>query len=391
MALSLNIWNVALALGAAQGILLAAFLILHKINRAANRILAIFLIIAAAIIAAPEIVRSYHAIFPHLIGSTFTINFLLGPALYFYVQSLSTGAFVWHRKLFLHFLPFLVCTVYLLPFYLQDGDYKLAFFGRVVAEGLPLDFIIIWGLACIHVIAYFYATIRLIKQHSQKIIHAFSSIEKINLAWLRHLALGSACIWTIYFGAFILHVFKIEIDPYGKLDYVFGYAMSVLVYAIGYKGLKQPEIFSGSAFASAASPEAKKYERSGLTPEKAEEYVGRLVQFMEKEKPFKNAELTLAELAAGLSVSPNHLSQIINDALGQSFFDFVNAYRVKEAQKALHDPSNRNLTILAIAYEAGFNSKSTFNTAFKKHTRMTPSQFKRRFDHTRSDDSSTLN
>jgi len=391
MALSLNIWNVALVLGAGQGIFLAGFLILHKINRTANRFLAIFLAIAAVIITAPEIARSYHAVFPHLIGSTFTINFLLGPMLFFYVQSLSTGAFAWQRRRLLHFLPFLVCTFYLLPFYLHGGDYKRAFFRRVIAEGLPGDFIIIWGLACLHVIAYFYVTLRLTKQHSQKVMHTFSSIEKINLAWLRHLTIGSACIWTVYLGAFILHVFKIEIDPYGKLDYIFGYAMSVLTYAIGYKGLKQPEIFSGNGAALITSLNGKKYERSGLAPERAEEYVEKLIQFMEKEKPFKNAELTLPELAARLAFSPNHLSQIINDNLGQSFFDFVNAYRVKEAQKALHDPSNRNLTILAIAYDAGFNSKSTFNTVFKKHARMTPSQFKKRFDHTRSDDSPDLN
>jgi AraC-like DNA-binding protein len=125
--------------------------------------------------------------------------------------------------------------------------------------------------------------------------------------------------------------------------------------------------------------------------EKAAAYTGKLIQFMEREKPFKKAELMLPELAASLSISPNHLSQILNDNLGQSFFDFINAYRVKEAQQALLDPSKQHLTILAIAYEVGFNSKSTFNTVFKKHTQMTPSQYKKRFERTRLGDSSLLN
>jgi hypothetical protein len=83
----------------------------------------------------------------------------------------------------------------------------------------------------------------LIEKHAQKILKIFSHLEKINLAWLRNLTLGSACIWTLYLIAFILYIFRIEFDPYGRVDHVFGYALSILVYGIGYKGLKQPEIF----------------------------------------------------------------------------------------------------------------------------------------------------
>jgi AraC-like DNA-binding protein len=151
-------------------------------------------------------------------------------------------------------------------------------------------------------------------------------------------------------------------------------------------GLRQPEIFSGLNSAPLPMPNSKKYERSGLAPEKAEEHSAKLIHCMETAKPFKNAELTLQELAAQLSIPPNHLSQVINDKLGQNFFDFINGYRVKEAQQALRDPAKQHLTILAIAYEAGFNSKSAFNAAFKKHTDMTPSQFKKTSQPARQDD-----
>ena len=207
--------------------------------------------------------------------------------------------------------------------------------------------------------------------------------EKISLAWLRRLALVNAGVWLLYLASFVLYVCKIEVDPYGIMDYVFGYAMSVLVYAIGYKGLKQPEIFSGGEIDLLMKQNGKKYERSSLTPEMADDYAAKLQQHMDAVKPFKNAELTLPELAAGLAISPNHLSQIINEKFGQNFFDFINGYRLKEAERALLDPDLGHLTILAIAYEAGFNSKSAFNVAFKKYAEMTPSQFRKLSHRTR--------
>ncbi|MGH7493668.1 MAG: helix-turn-helix domain-containing protein [bacterium] len=395
----MNLRGIALVLGAAQGLFLAAFLLGHKKqNRRANRILAWFLILSTVTIAAPELVRNYYAVLPHLVGATFTIPSLLGPVLFFYVKCLIAGVqsslYDGHvqsrlrvRKMALiHFLPFLTFTAYLIPFYLQSGNTKIAFFKNATAQGLPLDFMLIWGLQCLHVIAYFGATVRLIQQHSQRLKNSFSYVEKINLRWLRNLIIGNAGLWFLYLGAFILYVFRIEIDPWGVLDYAFGYAMSVLVYGIGYVALRQPEVFSGAKLEPANPQNSRKYERSGLSPEKAEAYARELKNYMVKHQPFKNPELTLQELAAKLSLPPNHLSQIINDNLGQNFFDFINSYRVKAAQQALLDPAGEHLTILAIAYEAGFNSKSAFNAAFKKHAGMSPSQFKKTSSRTRQDD-----
>ncbi len=394
---SLNLWGIILVLGATQGLFLAAFLLRHKKHgRTANRILAAFLILSVLIIASPELVRKYHAVLPHLIGSTFTIPLLLGPILFFYVKCLIAGMRPgWHEAPedarlhtfpLLHFLPFLAFTAYLLPFYLQNGDDKVAFFKTAAAQGLPMDFMIIWGLQCLHFVVYFGATVQLIKKHSQRLKNSFSYLEKINMHWLRNLIIGNAGIWLLYLVSFILYALRIEIDPWGVLDYAFGYTMSVLVYAIGYFALQQPEVFAGVQVVPPVMQNSKKYERSGLAPEQAEAYTRELIDCMEKDQPFKNAELTLPELATKLSIPPNHLSQILNENLGQNFFDFVNSYRIKAAQQALLDPAKKYLTILAIAYEAGFNSKSVFNAAFKKHAGMTPSQFKKMSSRTRQDD-----
>ena len=98
---------------------------------------------------------------------------------------------------------------------------------------------------------------------------------------------------------------------------------------------------------------------------------------MSEKKPYLENELTLAKLAEMLSVPQHHLSQILNEKLNQNFFDFVNNYRIQEAKKLLVSPDGGLLTILAIAEEVGFNSKSAFNNAFKKVTNTTPSEFRK--------------
>lgn len=120
-----------------------------------------------------------------------------------------------------------------------------------------------------------------------------------------------------------------------------------------------------------------KYKTSALLPETVEQVLPRLMQLMEQEKVFLNADLTLKSLAARLSVHYNYLSQIINEQMKQSFNDFINGYRIEEARKKLVDPAEKDKTVLDIAYETGFYSKSVFNTAFKKFTGMTPSQYRK--------------
>ncbi len=99
---------------------------------------------------------------------------------------------------------------------------------------------------------------------------------------------------------------------------------------------------------------------------------------MDSEKPFFDSNLKLSQLAKMLSTTSNHLSQVINDHRKQNFFDFINGYRIDQAKRLLLDSSHQNYTLLSIAYEVGFNSKSAFNTAFKKHTSETPSRFRDR-------------
>ena len=98
---------------------------------------------------------------------------------------------------------------------------------------------------------------------------------------------------------------------------------------------------------------------------------------MDTEKPYRQSNITIQELAELISIPKHHLSQVINDRLGKNFYDFINQYRVAEAQLMLLNPKYRHLTNLAVAEEAGFNSKATFNAVFKKQTGQTPSEYVR--------------
>jgi AraC-like DNA-binding protein len=168
-----------------------------------------------------------------------------------------------------------------------------------------------------------------------------------------------------------------------------------VIFALGYLGVRQPGIFSAlqdqaqSHTAEQASDSVArdsvtavpvsrdKYRKSALTSSQSETILHTLQKVMAQQKPYLDSDLNLPKLAEILEISSHHLSQVINERLEVNFFDFVNRHRVEEAKKQLAKVQRRRPNILTIALDAGFNSKSAFYTAFKRHTEMTPSQFRR--------------
>jgi len=173
------------------------------------------------------------------------------------------------------------------------------------------------------------------------------------------------------------------------------------VYAMGYMGLRQPEIFryetaeypvqvsvaptiAQSPAVSATISEAPaieletpRYDRSGLGETEAAKLEKDLFVLMDRDRPWTDSELTLADLAARLGTTPHKLSEVLNTQIGKTFYDFVNGYRVRDVQRRIQSGEARTRKMLALALDAGFASKSTFNQAFKKHTNQTPSDYGR--------------
>ena len=224
------------------------------------------------------------------------------------------------------------------------------------------------GLNILQTGIYLFFTLQILKKNEHTLKHLYSNNVALQVEWLKKLTVlmfGLMGVFTLALIFFLLTKYVAVIEN------VLALSRAAVVYAIGYIAIKQPGIISG------VLPEkpVEKYQHSPLPSEQAQQYADRLLQFMDDEKPYLNSDLKLPDLANRLSISTNHLSQVLNRNLQVNFFDFVNQYRVKEAQQKLLDPQFRHLTNLAIAYDSGFSSKASFNRVFKKHTGKTPSQF----------------
>ncbi len=258
----------------------------------------------------------------------------------------------------------------MLPFYFSSGEEKIIEIGRIKTFAAEPVFLLVATIQVIHVFVYMIPVRIILKQYNEKIRNTKSSLERINLRWLR----TGTTLYLIVFGFMqlltTLQVFGIPtVDLYHTSIPLI---VTGIIYGLGYMGLRQPEIFSPAEEMAAG----KKYEKSALTHEVAREYSSKVKGYVEAEKPYLESELTLPLLADRVGIPAYQLSQVINESLGANFFDFINGYRVEEAKRLLQDPSKSAYTILAIAEEAGFNSKSAFNAAFKRFAGQTPSEFR---------------
>lgn len=382
-------------LAAAQAAFLAvALLILRHGNRVANRFLAVFLA-AFAVQLFDEfmgVARFYDQV-PDLVALKWTTTLLYGPCLYLYCRAMtSTEPFRIGRMTWLHFLLPATRPPLAVPFFALPEDRKLAFiYGQFEPAGANEE-LLAWiagtgtWVNVVQIGVYVVWSYVVLTRHRREIRDQFSYLERVNLRWLRFLVISYGLIFLsgvfLFLGADALNIVQ-EVSIGTYLLFI------VVVYAIGFMGLRQPEIFTRlipAADATSNNIASRKYRKSALSTEARQNVLTRLQAYMRKERPYLDNELTLPQLAQGIDVPSHQLSQSINEGLGKSFFDFVNEYRVDEAKQALQRPVARRPNILTIAHDAGFNSKSAFYRAFRKHGGITPSEFRRAVDSANSDE-----
>src|ERR1700752_3458676 len=353
-------------LGAAQGVLLALALITRKAgNRTANRLLAaLTLVIAIVVTGAVLVTSNYVFVFPHLSRLHHPIAFLAAPLLYLYLRELTSRGPKFRSADLLHFIPFVICTAYLLPYYLQSRLEKInVLSAEYLQESFGRWYYIRSAVFIIQVLVYLILIIAVIIEFSRRVKLRPSTRDRALMFEMRFLVVATAVLWIAVVLRYAFETMPNLLVPLGA---------SLLIYALGYLKMSNTESFGDNQ----EDPSVRKYEKSTLTPERSERYLEKLLNLMEKDRPFTDSSLTIQKLAQKLSVPPNHLSQTINERLSQTFSDFINSYRVEEAKRKLIDPAFRHLSILGIAEEVGFNSKSSFNSVFKKHTHMTPSELR---------------
>lgn len=388
------IFAVIYLLGAIHGGILALVLAQKGENKLPNKILALMMV-AFSIDLGMAALQLFGLLeqYTFLIGIDYPVTLLYGPLLYLYVKTMRDGRSILDQYDYLHFIPFCLLVLYMLPFYMEPGLTKINFLANAENIDSPYNLDIINHFKIVHVLLYIGGVIYMINSYRKKIKNSFSNIEKIKLNWLQYFICGA--IFVAGIGAIINFL------PTSSPNILIGMgegiyhnitllSTTLFVYGIGYMGLYQPEVFtrqmekdtSGKIQSNPNTPvkvdeQREQYQKSGLDKRGAQRYAEKLYKIMEEKKMYRDSDLKLPDLAEELDISSHNLTEVINSYIGKNFYDFVNSYRIEEVKRNITDRSSKDLTLLAVGLNAGFNSKSTFNAVFKKQTGMTPSQFRK--------------
>lgn len=392
----LNLWSVWMLLGTAQGFFLSGtFLFSTQGARLSNRLLGA--ITGSLALLTTEILLCYSGYIryaPFFVSLTEPLNFVVSPLLLLYARSLTEPGFRWRPRYWLLGLPAAAHAIYLIPFFAQSDAWKL----RTVAESFHQPHLAapeavhdFWWFATYqqfypafylvlgaYLLLYMGLQFRTLLQYRRRRAPAPARPAPA-LSWLNRLGLALGVLLLVYLGATAyFHHAPSAGDDAG--DVYVGACISLLFYGMSGNAIRQSSLLALATTeeAPAAVPAPrKKYEKTALSPEAAADILARLRALMDADQPFRNPDLSLAELAAQLRVPLHHLSQVINEQCQQNFFDFINTYRIEEVKRQLQLPTTGHLKLEEIGFAAGFNSKSAFNAAFKKNTDTTPSQFRK--------------
>ncbi|KAB7733300.1 helix-turn-helix domain-containing protein [Rudanella paleaurantiibacter] len=406
-----SIYDLLLLFSAFQSVLLIIALVsLQNYNREANRWL-ILALASAALLLLIRVVSAYPNIaqtYTHLLLVPDFVMLLYAPMFYFYIRRLLFRPPRLPRRWWLHFVPAGIQLIVYLPFFFMElKPLQL----RIVNHDPALQWVfqgvgaVAWGINLV----YWIVCWRALRSYERRFTTEASHDQ--NLRYLNTvMAIQAVCLllWFVV-GLFIAagSWFPLELSLIWRqsIDLIW-LAFSTIPYFLGYFAIQQPEIFkmpaAGSIPLFEAQPEPE--PTGGILPDPVVQrpltppiirqvqpeavkialaapaenllpYREQLDALMAEKKPYINAGLTLNELAAMLHISPHLLSRVINESYGRNFFDFVNSHRIEEFKRRYDDAQNRHYTLLGLAFDVGFNSKTAFNRAFKKITNQTPRDY----------------
>lgn len=385
--MNLNLTNVVLLLAGAQGFFLTIILMRRYRKLYANRFLAAMIAFFSLVLLylfAYEI--GYLGKHPHLIQVFLGFCLLLPPLHYLYAYFLIHRHRRFQKTDWLHYLPFGIYQIFWIFYRVLVSNEYAPLAQQNKAESLSTAALLYNWIIILISAVYIAKTLLMLHSYSRRLQSYFSSIGKIRLSWLRNTTFLLSLFLVVFIGENVCFLFGINLSNFFTLSSTL---IAVYVYSLGYMGLIKSEILSNpetvksidqldseESVMHTESDLTTRYRKSGLTPEKLQESHQALLQLMDSEHLYQISDLTLAQLAERLRISSHNLSEVLNTQAGKNFFDFINHYRVEQVKKDLLAPAKRGYKLIALAFDAGFNSKSSFNTIFKKYTGMTPSQFR---------------
>ena len=345
----------------------------HKLS---NRLFAFFLVLNAV-----DISINLGTLFeiPLSIRVFISLIFLLQlPVFYLYVLSVCYSDFRLKREHLLHIIPFLLVNIVLIPrFYSVSEASKISFLKNSTSM-IEIQFNHI--LVHIQILCYLIAVFTILKKAKKIYLENYAGASIESLKWLFQFTVALSVFFAI---ALLKNIFKFTDYPNISEGLKSGLLLLELtiIFWYLYKALNNPGLFrkidSKLLLVQELISEKKNSEQLNENDKEYNEELLKLKKYMIEEKPFLNPALTIQDVTAALQIPVRDLSLLINHKLEQHFYDFVNTYRIENAMDILKDSTKSKLTILEILYDVGFNSKSSFNTAFKKHTGNTPTAYRK--------------
>lgn len=383
----LDVFALVILLGVAQGLFLSVFFLTgSRAHTVANRCQGWFMLSLSAI-SAEIFLNHTNYTFQVLWSVDFAepFNFLLGPLFYFFVFSRIRHQLP--RGWWVHLLPFAIWLVNAATWIYQPIEFKYNSYIDSLHPELPFvpmrpywkdDFTglrpLVNELTLLSCIVYAVLALLIIRRANKQSVRIRQSV---NMGALGLLSLLFAIVPVLI--VLVKTQFKEDLGDYLLATYI-----ALTIYTTSFLVMRGSSFFdiqSSVPVPDEPSPEPvaepkRKYEKSALSEEVEEGVLVRLTDSLTTEKIHLQSDLSLSKLATHLHTSPHHLSQVLNNRLGQNFFDWLATHRITEAQRLLRDPATANLKIDEIAERVGYNSPSAFHTAFKRLTSQTPAQFR---------------
>lgn len=376
--------EVILNAGLGIGAMLFVLLLVKKNKRQEDFIFLCWILVTLLQIAFYEITIYRFNLHGFWAIASFGLPLLGAPLLFLYILSLTGHTVPWlviigHLSVYLLFVAIL--------FFMQEQDNLIltGSEGYIIIPPNPPKWMFYYAVPlAVSGLVYCIWDILLLRRHQKTIGELFSFDERIKLDWLRYVVYA-------YFALFILASFfvfgatQFQLFPLDAAFTLVGILLSFMLVAFAFYGFRQTRIFSDRNVDVDRIKSLKNekigtvtYAKSGLNPQQVEHLANKLASHMKNRMPYLNEDLSLPLLAEECEISQTQLSQIINQHFQMNFYDFVNGYRIEKAKEMLSSPDFGHLSILGIAFECGFKSKSSFNRYFRKYTGSAPSEFKKK-------------
>lgn len=359
-------------LGAANALFFSVLIFSKPQRKLADKILGYWLIILSLQLIFPFLyladLEDYYQ-YAGLEVSFYAIHPFL---LYLYIKS-TTGQFPSKRKMIFLILLAIVTEISVMSYFMIPSEDRLnLILGK---EPIRLLYYFLFIPIIFYFLYFFILSTNTLKDYKSNILQVYSYKENVDLMWLRKLVLFFYSLLLLCLPLAL--IFYLDHISIAECDYFYFAGLTVFIFFLGYWGYRQGEVFNFQPVLEVSKTNNSTERNQGNFQKTVKGKAKELNDLMEMQKPYLNPTLTIYELARLIDMPPHQLSKLINKEFNCNFFEYINRYRIESFKKDLLSEKYKEFTLLGLALECGFNSKSSFNRIFKEQTGITPGEFKK--------------